>query len=97
MGSEMCIRDSPNHIKEARNQELLSVLERQSFQSNKRLLGSKMEILVESEARKGRGDLLGKTKCFRKVLFRGEKSLIGRLVEVEIEQVEASTLRARIT
>ena len=56
-----------------------------------------MEILVESEARKGRGDLLGKTKCFRKVLFRGEKSLIGRLVEVEIEQVEASTLRARIT
>ena len=87
----------PNHIKEARNQELLSVLERQSLQSNKRLLGSKMEILVESEARKGRGDLLGKTKCFRKVLFRGEKSLIGRLVEVEIEQVETSTLRARIT
>jgi tRNA-2-methylthio-N6-dimethylallyladenosine synthase len=81
-------------IKEKRNQELLSLLEAQSFASNQRLVGHSMEILVEGPARKGDGKLMGRTRCYRKVIFEGSATLIGSLVDVRIKDVSSSTLKA---
>jgi tRNA-2-methylthio-N6-dimethylallyladenosine synthase len=83
----------PQDVKERRNQELLTLLEKQSLASNLKLVGNRMEILVEAEARKGNGDFLGRTKCFRKVLFPGHQDLIGELIEVKIEDANHSGLR----
>ena len=69
---------------ERRNQELLKILENQSNQSNSNLIGTELEILVESHAKKGEGQLMGKTECFRKVYFSGNPSLIGDFVNVKI-------------
>ena len=47
------------------------------------LLGSRYEILIEKEAK--RGDLLqGRTRDFRTILVPGDSSLIGSYMHVEI-------------
>ena len=58
-------------VKESRNQELLSLLGAQSLASNKRLVGKSMEVFGRRSGKKGEGKLMGRTKCFRKVVFEG--------------------------
>jgi tRNA-2-methylthio-N6-dimethylallyladenosine synthase len=53
-----------------------------------------MEVLVEGAARKGEGKLMGRTKCFRKVVFEGPSDLIGSLLDVRVVDASASTLSA---
>ena len=84
----------PQRVKESRNQELLSLLGAQSLASNKRLVGTSMEVLVEGTARKGEGKLMGRTKCFRNVVFEGTTDLIGSLLDVRVVDASASTLSA---
>ena len=77
-----------------RNQELLALLDAQSIASNRKLLGLPMEVLVEGRARKGEGKLMGRTRCYRKVIFEGSTNLIGSLVDVHIKDVSSSILKA---
>lgn len=84
----------PQAIKENRNQELLALLEKRSYISNRKLIGSRMEILVEGFSRKGDGKLMGRTKCFRKVVFEGPIEAIGSLVTVCIKEVSPFSLTA---
>ena len=84
----------PQEIKEKRNQELLALLDTQSIASNRKLLGLPMEVLVEGRARKGEGKLMGRTRCYRKVIFEGSTNLIGSLVDVHIKDVSSSILKA---
>jgi tRNA-2-methylthio-N6-dimethylallyladenosine synthase len=53
-----------------------------------------MEILVEGFSRKGDGKLMGRTKCFRKVVFEGPIEAIGSLVTVCIKEVSPFSLTA---
>lgn len=83
----------PLPVKERRNQELLALLEKQSHSSNQLLVGRTLEILVEGFAKKGEGRLIGRTKCFRKVIFEGSSDLIASLVYVNITSTGGSTLK----
>ena len=83
----------PLPVKERRNQELLALLEKQSHSSNQLLVGRTLEILVEGFAKKGEGRLIGRTKCFRKVIFEGSADLIASLVDVNITSTGGSTLK----
>ncbi|MBT3635426.1 MAG: tRNA (N6-isopentenyl adenosine(37)-C2)-methylthiotransferase MiaB [Opitutae bacterium] len=82
----------PQAIKESRNQELLSLTEKRSYASNANLIGSRMEILVEGLSRKGDGKLMGRTKCFRKVVFEGPGKSIGSLVTVRVKEASPYAL-----
>lgn len=84
----------PQEIKENRNQELLSMTERLSYASNANLIGKSMEVLVEGFARKGDGKLMGRTRCFRKVVFEGSSKAIGSLVTVQVKKANPYTLIA---
>ena len=77
---------------ESRNQELLKILEKQSLLSNQEMLDQEVEVLIEGEARKGGGQLMGRTPCFRKVNFLGNSSLIGEMRMVRITQIGPSSL-----
>ena len=94
--AESLLDQIPQEVKEDRNQILLELLEKQSQESNNSLLGQKVRVLVESIAKKGNGDLMGKTECFRKVLIKGQKGLIGQILEVEIEDADTFTLRGAL-
>ena len=82
---------------ERRNHELLDLLEKQSHTSNRRMLGQAVEVLVEGEARKGRGQLMGRTRCFRKVNFEGDPSLIGDICMIEVTRATPYSLFGTLT
>ena len=86
----------PTEIKERRNQELLSMLRSQSKESNSKSLGGKFEILVEAKAKKGVNMLMGRTRCNRKVVFKGDITEIGTLRHVTIKETSATTLTGEL-
>jgi tRNA-2-methylthio-N6-dimethylallyladenosine synthase len=88
--------DVPKEVKEERNQILLSILQEQSTKTNEKLLGTTQEILVESPARKGESMLMGRTRGFRKAIFKGQPRLIGQLVPVKIEEASVTTVKGSI-
>ena len=86
----------PLEIKEERNQTLLKILDRQSEESNLKKINKIMEVLVESQARKGRGDLMGRTRCYRKVIFPAVRDLIGQMVPVQINEASSTILKGSV-
>ena len=88
--------DVPKEVKEERNQILLEILEEQSYNRNKSLVGTTQEILVEGPARKGEGMYQGRTPGFRKVVFPGSEQLVGQLVEVQIEEATTTILKGQL-
>jgi tRNA-2-methylthio-N6-dimethylallyladenosine synthase len=90
------VDDVPKEVKEARNQTLLSILEAQSRKTNERLLGTTQEILVEGPARKGESMFMGRTRGFRKAVFKGHPRMIGHLVPIKIEEATVTTVRGTV-
>ena len=86
----------PTEIKERRNQELLSLLRIQSKESNSKSLGREFEVLVEAKAKKGINMLMGRTRCNRKVVFKGDITEIGTLRHVTIKETSATTLTGEL-
>ncbi len=84
---------TPREVKEARNQELLRLLEKHSLARNKSLVGSTQEVLVEGPARKGEGMFMGRTRGFRKVVFPGHERMVGELLSVTIEEPSVTVLK----
>ena len=82
---------------ERRNQVLLSILEDQSYASNKGLIGKELEVLVESKARRGESKLMCRSLCFRRVNFSADDSIIGDLKTVRITGASPSSLTGELT
>jgi tRNA-2-methylthio-N6-dimethylallyladenosine synthase len=82
----------PRETKEARNQELLRILEKSSLRRNESLVGTSQQVLVEGPARKGEGKYIGRTCGFRKVIFPGSKRMVGQLLDVKIEEATVTVL-----
>jgi tRNA-2-methylthio-N6-dimethylallyladenosine synthase len=82
----------PIEIKEKRNQDLLSLLARQSYSSNSLSIGEKFEVLVEGKAKRGKNMLIGRTRCNRRVVFEGSDTLAGKLINLLIKDVSVTTL-----
>ena len=81
--------------KEKRNQILLGLQEEISKKINQRLGGKKFEVLIEGISRRG-NKLTGRTRTNKNVIFEGDKNLIGKLINVEVEGLHANTLIARM-
>ncbi len=82
----------PLNLKEERNQDLLSMLEKQSYFSNYQILGNNFEVLVEGKAKRGKNTLIGRTRCNRRVVFEGEEKITGKLVNILIKDIKSTTL-----
>lgn len=82
--------------KERRNQILLNILRDMSLEFNEKLIGSTQEILVEAPAKRGAGNLMGRTRTHRKVIFKGDEKLIGSFVNVKIEKAGVSAMEGSI-
>ena len=95
--------DVPEDVKRRRNNELLAVQNAISQEENEPFVGRAVEILVEGpskaaekQARQGSiVQLTGRTACDRIVVFDGDPSLAGRMLQVEIESANSFTLFAR--
>ena len=87
------VEQVPREVKESRNQELLRILEKHSLKRNESLVGTTQEVLVEGPARKGEGMFMGRTRGFRKVVFPGNKRMVGELLDITIELPSVTVLK----
>jgi tRNA-2-methylthio-N6-dimethylallyladenosine synthase len=83
-------------IKEKR----LSVLqERQkeiTFEKNKALEGSVVEVLIEGPSKQSDQDVTGRTRSNRIVNFKGDSNSVGRLISVKVMKAYPHSLRGEI-
>ena len=87
----------PQEIKEERNQNLLSLLKNQSFVANKLSINRSFEVLVEGKAKRGVDKMVGRTRCNRRVVFKGTEKMNGELLNILIKDVTSTTLLGDIS
>jgi tRNA-2-methylthio-N6-dimethylallyladenosine synthase len=82
-------------IKEARNRDLLSVVDQFARRAHERLVGRAVEILCEGPSRTNAARLMGRTRTNKIVLFEGGPAHIGSLLDVQVERANGFSLYGR--
>lgn len=86
----------PEEIKEARNQRLLSLLNKHSLKYNQQFLGTTQNILVEGAAHRGINKLFGRNVYNKKVIIEGPKEWIGQFKNVHVLKAGSSVLEGKV-
>lgn len=90
------LRDGvPAEVKQQRLEILQSRVRALDDDFKRALVGSRQTVLVERPARKGGGQMAGRTSTNRWVNFDAPAKLIGQFVEVEITEALNNSLRGR--
>jgi tRNA-2-methylthio-N6-dimethylallyladenosine synthase len=79
-------------IKEARNHDLLEVVDNAARRINERLIGRRLEVLCEGPSKTNPSRLMGRTRGNKIVLFESNADLIGTFVDVQIERATGFSL-----
>lgn len=85
----------PDPVASERLARLIETVRSQARSLNLLLLGTRHEVLVEKEARRG-GLLQARTRAFRTVIIPGGPELIGRYFNVELTGTTGSTFTGQI-
>jgi tRNA-2-methylthio-N6-dimethylallyladenosine synthase len=84
--------DVPERVKSKRLTEIIDLQNTLSFESNKKDVNKIYEVLVEGTSKKDKNQLYGRTSQNKVVIFNGDNSLIGKLVDVKITEFTQATL-----
>ncbi len=71
-------------MKEARNRDLLTVVDAAAKRAGERLVGQTVEILCEGRSKTNVARLSGRTRSNKIVVFEGDESDVGQLMNLEI-------------
>lgn len=82
--------DIPEEVKNERLHRLLDLYHQISGEEMEKMIGKEVEVLVEK--RNKIGQLKGRTRCWKKVIFSGGDELIGSLQKVKITGCNHQTL-----
>jgi tRNA-2-methylthio-N6-dimethylallyladenosine synthase len=83
--------DIPIAVKEERLQRLLTLHQAISSEERQAMLGKEIEVLVESQ-NKDEVLLKARSRCWKNVVFQGDKHLIGTLQTVKLHSYSHQTL-----
>jgi tRNA-2-methylthio-N6-dimethylallyladenosine synthase len=86
----------PLALKRQRLALLQAQFDAQALSISRRMVGSVQRVLVERGAKKGQGDLAGRTENNRWVNFPGPASLLQRFVDVTVTEARPHSLRGRL-
>ncbi len=86
----------PDKLKHIRFEKLLNRINEIISEKNQNMKGKIVEVLVEGSSSKTQGTLMGRTRGYHAVNFKGDKSLIGKLVDVEITDPKRHSLIGKI-
>jgi tRNA-2-methylthio-N6-dimethylallyladenosine synthase len=97
---ELFADDVPEEVKKRRNNDLLAIQNAVSVADHHRRIGQTVEVLVEGlsktalkhDSGSGPKQLTGRTMTDHIVVFEGNERLIGRTVQVRVEEATAFTL-----
>jgi len=78
--------------KEARNQDLLQIVNESSRRKLKRLVGRDVEVLCEGPSKTNPTRLMGRTRTNKIVVFESNEELIGEIVHVQVQQANGFSL-----
>ena len=84
--------DISEEVKQERLQRLLSLQNEIYAKQRQALLGQTREVLVEKQNAKDGTHLKGRTRCWERVIFPGNETLIGTLQQVKIHSYSHQTL-----
>jgi tRNA-2-methylthio-N6-dimethylallyladenosine synthase len=88
--------DTPQAVKLERLQHLQAVIEDNARRISASRVGTVQRLLVEGPSRKDPNELMGRTECNRIVNFKGDKRLVGQMVDVTITEAYPHSLRAEV-
>jgi tRNA-2-methylthio-N6-dimethylallyladenosine synthase len=80
------------HVKQARNQDLLQVVNQSNRGILERLIGSEVEVLCEGLSKTNHTRLMGRTRTNKIVVFEGDTKLVGKLVCIRIVRANGFSL-----
>jgi tRNA-2-methylthio-N6-dimethylallyladenosine synthase len=86
----------PAEVSSQRLQRLVSLVRAGARQRNMGLLGTRHEVLVEREAKRGEAMLMTRTRDFKTVLVPGDASMLGTYLTVELTGTTGSTFTGAI-
>jgi tRNA-2-methylthio-N6-dimethylallyladenosine synthase len=79
-------------VKEARNQDLLNIVNDLARSRNEALVGATAEILCEGRSKTNADRLMGRTRGNKIVIFEGSSRHVGRLFDVRITRASGFSL-----
>ena len=79
-------------VKEERNQRLLELINEIAKRRYEKLVGGRMQILVEGPSKKNPARLMGRTRCNKIVVFEGSDRHRCQLMDVKITRAGSFTL-----
>lgn len=83
--------DIPEEVKQERLQRLMDLYQQIANEERSQMIGQQVEVLVERRNRDEK-QLKGRTRCWKKVIFPGDQSLIGTLQTIKINGYNHQTL-----
>ena len=81
-------------VKEERNQDLLSVVNRHAQQKLQDMVGRTVEVLCTGPSRHNDARLTGRTRGNKIAVFEGPADLAGQLVDIDLTETAGFTLYA---
>lgn len=87
--------DVPPEVKDERLHRLMELQAKITAKQQQELLGETVEVLVDPH-KEDNTLLKGRTRCFKKVLFAGDPSLVGTLQQVKIGGYSHQTLMGEL-
>ncbi len=85
--------ETPESLKLERLRRLQALIQSQAKVISERMVGTRQRVLVEGASRRNAAELTGRTANNRVVNFAGPPDSIGQMVEIEIVEALAHTLR----
>lgn len=85
-----------DEIKHKRIEKLVDLQNNITFEKNASLVGNRYEILVEDVSKKDPNKMTGRTRTNKLVHVKGDKTMIGKLFNVEITKAHGFTLEGEV-
>src|SRR5438445_4951209 len=79
-------------LKEARNQDLLGIINASTRRANEKLVGTRVEVLCEGPSKTNPARLMGRTRTNKVVVFEAGENRIGKIFDVAIERANGFSL-----
>jgi tRNA-2-methylthio-N6-dimethylallyladenosine synthase len=79
-------------LKEARNQDLLGIINASTRRANEKLVGTRVEVLCEGPSKRNPARLMGRTRTNKVVVFEARENRIGKTFDVAIERANGFSL-----
>ena len=86
----------PEEEKVRRLNEIIALQNQLSLESNQREIGKTVEVLVEGFSKRSHEDMYGRTEQYKTVVFPRTDQRIGDIVQVQVLEASAATLRGKI-